>query len=115
VVRRLQPPRTPENVSSYGACPHVMQQIVYDILAYMAENPDAQDTLEGIVGWWLLGQAAESNIALVEEALTELVNGGLVLARKGKGARTYYKVNRRKLKEISALLNRRGSADAPKD
>ena len=109
----MQPPRTPENVSSYGACPHVMQQIVYDILAYMAENPDAQDTLEGIVGWWLSGQDVKSNAALVEEALTELVDRGLILARRAEDARVYYKINRRKLKEISALLTRPGSANAP--
>ena len=98
-----------------------MEQIAYDILAYLAENPDAQDTLEGIVGWWLLGQAVKPNTALVEEALTEPVNRGLILARRGKGAQTYYKVNRRKLKEIrkmkevSALLARRGRANTPKD
>ena len=95
--------------------PPVMQQIAYDILAYMAENPDAQDTLEGIVGWWLSEQEVKSNTALVGEALTELVNRGLILARRCKDARTYYKVNRRKLKEISALLTRPGGADAPKD
>jgi hypothetical protein len=92
-----------------------MEQITYNILAYLAENPDAQDTLEGIVGWWLSGQVVESNTALVEDALTELVNRGLVLARRGKGVRTYYKVNRRRMKEISSLLAQRGGADAPKD
>lgn len=91
-----------------------MEQIAYNILAYLAENPDAQDTLEGIIGWWLSGQTVESNAALVEGALTELVNRELVLARMGEGARTYYKVNRRKMKEISALLARRGGADDPK-
>jgi hypothetical protein len=89
-----------------------MEQVAYNILAYLAENPEAQDTLEGIVGWWLSGQAAKSNTALIEGALTELVNRGLVLARSGKGARTYYKVNRRRLKEISALLAGRGGAGA---
>jgi len=88
-----------------------MQQIAYDILAYMAENPDAQDTLEGIAGWWLSGRDVKSNTALVEEALTELVDRGLILARRCKDARAYYKVNRRKLKEISTLLTR--PADAP--
>jgi hypothetical protein len=91
-----------------------MEQVAYNILAYLVENPDAQDTLEGIVGWWLSGQVVGSNTALVEWALTELVNRGLILARRGKGARTYYKVNRRKMKEISALLARRGGAGGPK-
>jgi hypothetical protein len=91
-----------------------MEQIAYNILAYLAENPEAQDTLEGIVGWWLSGQAVKSNTALIEGALTELVNRGLVLARSGKGTRTYYKVNRRKMKEISALLARRGKTGEQK-
>jgi DNA-binding PadR family transcriptional regulator len=81
-----------------------MEQIAYDILAYLAENPDAQDTLEGIVEWWLSQQAVKPKTTLVEEALTELVSRGLILARRGKDARTYYKVNRRRLREITATL-----------
>jgi DNA-binding PadR family transcriptional regulator len=92
-----------------------MEQIAYDILAYLAENPEAQDTLEGIVEWWLSGQATRSNKGLVEGVLTELVNRGLVLARRGKGVRTYYKVNRRKMKEISALLARVSTPGEQKD
>jgi hypothetical protein len=92
-----------------------MQQIAYDILAYLAERPDAQDTLKGVAEWWLSEQTVNSNTALVEEALAELTGKGLVLERMGEGARTYYKVNRRRLKEISELLARRGGADAPKD
>lgn len=91
-----------------------MEQVAYNILAYLAENPEAQDTLEGIVGWWLSGQDVKLNTALIEGALTKLVNRGLVLARSGKGARTYYKVNRRKMKEISALLARRGNTGEQK-
>ena len=92
----------------------MMEEMAYNILAYLAENPEAQDTLEGIVGWWLSEQATRSNKGLVERALTELVNRGLVLARRGKSVRTYYKVNRRKMKEISALLAQRGNTGEQK-
>jgi hypothetical protein len=88
------------------------QQIAYDILSYLAENPDAQDTLKGISEWWLSEQTGEPNTALVEEVLTILVSDGLVVAREREGAQTYYKVNRRRLKEITVLLTQFKSSDA---
>ena len=79
-------------------------QIAYEILAYLVENPDAQDTLEGIVEWWLLERAIRHHTLEVKEALTMLVAHELVLERKGKDVRTYYKINRQKLGEIISLL-----------
>lgn len=81
-------------------------QTGYRILKYLVENPHAQDTLEGIVEWWLLDRLTESYAATVKEALVELVLAGLVHERRGKDSRIYYKINRRKIKEISALLSK---------
>ena len=89
--------------------------ITYDILAYLSENPDAQDTLEGIAEWWLSEQTVKPSMTVVAEALTELVDTGLILARSGKESRTFYKVNRRRMKEISALLTRFKGSDATND
>lgn len=91
------------------------QQIAYHILSYLAENPDAQDTLKGISEWWLSEQPGRPNAAAVEEAVARLVTGGLVIASAREGAQTYYKVNRQRLKEIKALLTRFRSSDAPDD
>jgi hypothetical protein len=91
------------------------QQIAFAVLAYFDKNPDAKDTLKGIREWWLLEQSFKPNIALVKEALAELVDEGLILARKGKDGQTYYKVNRRRLKEIAMLLTEFESSDAPDD
>jgi hypothetical protein len=90
-----------------------MQRLGYEILAYLAEHPDAQDTTEGIVEWWLSERAAKPSTALVEEELAELVALGFIRKRKSEDARTYYKVNRRKLKEISAVLAQHGDTHAP--
>jgi len=78
--------------------------MAHEILAYLFENPDAQDTLEGIMEWWLLEQKIKRQTAKVKEALAELVAKGLVVERQGKDARTHYRINRRKLREIRALL-----------
>ena len=92
-----------------------MQKIAYEILAYMLEHPDAQDTLEGITEWWLSGGDARPNVTLVAEALAELTAQGFMLARRGEDARAHYKVNRRKLKEISDVLGRHSGAGDAED
>ena len=81
-----------------------LQQIGYRILKYLVENPNAQDTLEGIVEWWLLDRLTMSNVDKVKEALSHLVSAHLVVERQAKESRTYYKINPRKLKEISDHL-----------
>jgi hypothetical protein len=88
-----------------------MQKLAYEILAYMLEHPDAQDTLEGITEWWLPGRDARPNVTLVAEALAELTALGFILARRGEDARALYKINRRKLKEISDVLGQHADAD----
>jgi hypothetical protein len=79
-------------------------EIAQEVLAYLAEHPRAQDTLEGIVQWWLLEQEIQRRMAQVRAALAELVAQGLVLERQGKDGRTYYCVNRRRLAQIRELL-----------
>ena len=78
---------------------------VYRILRYLVENPNAQDTLEGVVEWWLRDKYTKRNVMRVKEALEELVSADLILQRQGKESRIYYKINPQKLKEIKALLS----------
>ena len=112
MARRLQPPDGARDCLSSQRMTPAMQQLGYDILAYLAEHPNAQDTTEGIIEWWLSERAAKPNTILVEEALAELVDLGFILTRRTEDARAYYKVNHRKLKEISAMLTQHGGADA---
>lgn len=66
------------------------------ILDYLASNPAAQDTLRGIVEWWLLKQKIMNSIAEVEMALTKLVAEKKVIAHQGSDGHVHYrKKNRR--------------------
>ncbi len=87
------------------------QEISHQILGYLMDNPMAQDTLEGIVEWWMLQQDIKHNIAMVRSALDELVDRKLLLARNGNDARKYYQVNRDKHLEISAIMSKRLEAE----
>ncbi|HEX3034022.1 MAG TPA: hypothetical protein VHT73_02680 [Thermodesulfobacteriota bacterium] len=94
-----------------GQCTTKKAQIVNEILAYLSEHPDAQDTLEGIVRWWLLEQEIKRERDKVKEALNELVNRGLVIERKGSNTQVRYLINRDKLKEIQELLKKGAERD----
>jgi hypothetical protein len=77
---------------------------VHRILRYLVRNPKAQDTLEGVVEWWLMDKYTEENVLRAEAALEKLVSADLILQRRGKESRIYYKINPQKLKEIQVLL-----------
>ena len=79
-------------------------QIGNEILAYLIENPKAQDTLEGIVEWWLLERAIKFQKAQVKKALAELVAKGLVIEQKGNNSKIRYRVNQKRFEEIKKLV-----------
>ena len=80
------------------------QESSHKILAYLMDNPDAQDTLEGIVDWWLLQQDIKQNVALVRKSVDGLIQKGFLLERQGIDRTKYYQLNRDRLAEISALI-----------
>jgi len=69
-----------------------MHETALQILAYLAENPDAGDTAEGIAEWWLPAGAARPPLASVERALAELTAEGWLSASRGVDARTRYRL-----------------------
>jgi hypothetical protein len=81
-----------------------------DILSYLSEYPRAQDTVEGIVHWWLLERRVQRWTTRVEAALTELVTEGLLLERKDQDQRSHYRVNQAELETIRSFLNQERSS-----
>ena len=63
------------------------------ILAYLSDNPDAGDTFEGIVEWWLLNQRIKFETRNVSEAVAKLVSEGLIVEHEASDSRIIYKVN----------------------
>jgi len=82
-------------------------ELAHEILQYLIDNPNAQDTVEGITTWWLLVRTIKHQTALVKEALAMLVADGLVIAQEGSDSRTYYKLNLRRRKRIVSLLQKK--------
>ncbi len=84
-------------------------QTAYEILSYLAEYSRAQDTLDGIIEWWLLERSVKHQIAKVKDALAALVKDGLVLEHRKQNLPTRYGVNLDKVTEIRAILKKVGA------
>jgi len=95
----------------------VGSHLAHQILAYLAEHPLAQDTLEGITEWWLLDREIVHQTSAVTSALEELVAEGLILETHAKDSRAHYRLNPNKLGEVLEILNgaNRSSEELPSD
>jgi hypothetical protein len=68
-------------------------QIALEIMAYLGEHPEAQDTLEGIVEWWLLERKIIHQIDKVQEVLADLVKKQLIIETKSGASGVLYRLN----------------------
>ena len=78
--------------------------IEHDILSYLLQHPRANDTVEGIVEWWLLKQEVERRTAMVKEVLKDLVQKEFVIETPKKDGRLHYRLNPGKRKEIQRAV-----------
>jgi hypothetical protein len=81
--------------------------LIYEILAYLVEHPGAQDTLAGIVEWWLLEQHITRQTTHVKAALAELVAQELLQEHTSTDLRVHYRINQDKYQEIQVLLKQK--------
>ncbi len=68
-------------------------QVANEILTYLAENPRAEDSLDGIIQWWLTDHKILYQTNLVKEVVNDLVNRGILIARENRGPLVHYRLN----------------------
>jgi hypothetical protein len=81
--------------------------VIRHILQYLIDHPDAKDTTQGILRWWLVGGLAVWNEAAVQGALDALVARGWLTQRQTTSSQHLYGVDREKLEEIKVFLRKR--------
>lgn len=65
-----------------------------EVLAYLHAHPSAADTLDGIIQWWLPIQRYETSRDIIEKALDDLVEQGIVdYVETGDGRRIFRLAN----------------------
>lgn len=76
--------------------------ICHEILSYLVEHPDARDTIDGIIKWWLLRQKIVHQSAKVKEAIEKLFDKGLIM--KSENIHSYYQLNHEEYEKIKSLV-----------
>ena len=65
-----------------------------EILDYLARNPHAEDTIEGIQRWWIADPLNNSvSIEALQHALDLLVDKGVLVARINEKSSVVYSLN----------------------
>ena len=72
--------------------PESGQAIADEILAYLRRHPNAKDTAEGVLNWWI----ADGNtpLAVVKKVLADLVAGELMTERTDGGGKSYFSLKK---------------------
>jgi hypothetical protein len=66
------------------------REIEEAVVGYLRHHPEAADTLDGIVAWWLPLQRYEIGKTRIETALTHLVDAGILRGDALPGGATLY-------------------------
>jgi hypothetical protein len=81
-------------------------EVAVQILNYFGRNPQAVDSLEGIVRWRLMQEQIHRTVRETELALEWLVQRGFVSEERRVSAGALYKLNPEKIEEIQEFLER---------
>ncbi len=71
-----------------------MQALAAEVVGYFESNPDAEDTLEGVAGWWVERRGGSLDAALLARVLDDLTTRG-VLEEVGIRRPRRYRLRRR--------------------
>lgn len=64
-----------------------------EILDYLARHPDAQDTIDGILHWWVLDSCIRNWAPKIAETVAQLVDRGLLEQKQSANGHVFYRVS----------------------
>jgi hypothetical protein len=81
-----------------------LEKVIRGILHYCVRYPDAKDTPEGILKWWLAEGRGEWGKEDIQKALDMLTSKGWLLKRKTRQSEEIYGLNKEHLQEITDFM-----------
>jgi hypothetical protein len=79
------------NVSVSDTTPNDVIEAAEAIRRYLADRPNAAETVEGVAQWWLERQRRDDAVDLARRALAHLEASGQVVSFRLVGGRTLYR------------------------
>jgi hypothetical protein len=64
-----------------------------EILDYLARHPDAQDTIDGILHWWVLDSCIRKWSPTIAETVAQLVERGFLEMKPSADGHVFYRVS----------------------
>jgi hypothetical protein len=64
-----------------------------EILDYLARHPDAQDTIDGILHWWVLDACVRKFAPKIAETVAQLVERGFLEQSQSADGNVFYHVS----------------------
>jgi hypothetical protein len=80
-----------------------------EILDYLARHPNAQDTIDGILHWWVLDSCIRQWSRTIAETVAQLVQRGLLQEKPSTDGHVFYRV----APQYLATLQQRPSQPSP--
>jgi len=77
-----------------------------EILDYLARQPGAQDTIDGILHWWVLDSCIRSWEPKIAKTIAKLVEQGFLEEKPSSDGKTFYHVSPRYLVTLQQRLAR---------
>jgi Fe2+ or Zn2+ uptake regulation protein len=96
-----------ENSLSYQDQHGGEEKLIQEVLQYLVEHPDAKDTAEGILKWWL-SDGHRWGRSEVQAALDLLTSKGWLTKRQTIPSKEIYGINKDQLQEITSFLQPSG-------
>jgi hypothetical protein len=81
-----------------------------EILDYLARHPDSQDTIDGILQWWVLDAHIRKWVPKIAKTVAELVERGFLEEKPSSDSRIFYRVSARYLSAIQQRSPRNSNA-----
>jgi hypothetical protein len=86
-----------------------------EILDYLGRQPDAQDTIDGILHWWVLDACIRSWAPKIAETVAQLVERGFLEEKPSSDGKTFYRVSPLYLSTLQQQPRRNSTSDATRE